>query len=128
MYDGAIDDDGRFDAILRHAREGGFDTLDGSNIPTLEPHVQRPGGLLDRLERGHDARRIPEHGDPGQSRRELLEQLELLGGNIGSSGGHARDVPTRSSEARDQSRADRVGDQDRDDRDALGGVPGPEGR
>ena len=88
---------------------------------TLAPSVrvpERPSRPPSELRTFADGGVI-EDGDPGALRHHLLEDLQLLGGQVLELDGAARDVAARPREARREARRDRIARDRRDNRDGA---------
>src|SRR5256885_17165568 len=85
------------------------------------------GGKFQRLLGGlfETSARIEHKGSTRQTRNDIPEQFDPLGGQRRFEIGEARDVPTGMRQACNQSALDRIGDGNEYDRDSLGFGPKP---
>src|SRR5215467_15067789 len=82
--------------------EGALDVLRPSRLQDLQLQPQCARGTSRPVHKGglaEPVRRVPKHGDAAEPRNDLLEQLELLLGQLRGEESEASDVPTRVSEA-----------------------------
>src|SRR5215472_1602487 len=89
-------------ALPARCGEGALDVLRPSRLQDLQLQPQCARGTSRLVHKGglaEPVRRVPKHGDAAEPRNDLLEQLELLLGQLRGEESEASDVPTRVSEA-----------------------------
>ena len=87
----------------------------------LQPEAAR-GDLrfLDDILRDGRIGWIHQYGNPPGAGKELVQQLHPLGNELDTEGSEPRDVPVWTSEARHETRSDRIGGRGEDNRNRLG--------
>src|SRR6516164_11833623 len=109
--------------LLHGGRDRALDVAFGRGLEHdyLQPEAARGGlRLLDDILRDARIGWIHQYGNPPGAGKELVQQLQPLGNELDTEDSVPRDVPVRTSEARHETRSDRIGGRGEDNRNRLG--------
>jgi hypothetical protein len=123
--EGVIEGDEGLNVASRGCGERHLEVLGSPHLERLKRHPQRPGCLLGLLPEGFMDRedRIPEHGEPGKPRHELLQKLQALRDNRFIEIAQPRHVSSGPRQARHQAEPNGIR-RDYDDGDGPGSFLG----